>query len=40
MSILFMEDDARAREEFLKSGYGRRQLKEILKRTISKLEIQ
>jgi putative endonuclease len=32
------EDDAKAREEFLKSGYGRRQLKEILKRTITKLE--
>lgn len=25
--------DAKAREEFLKSGYGRKQLKEILKRT-------
>ena len=27
--------DALAREEFLKSGFGRRQLKEILKRTLS-----
>ena len=26
--------DAKAREEFLKSGYGRKQLKEILKRTL------
>lgn len=26
--------DAKAREEFLKSGYGRRQLKEILKTTL------
>jgi len=26
--------DAKAREEFLKSGYGRRQLKQILKRTL------
>lgn len=28
------EDDAKAREKFLKSGYGRKQLKEILKRTL------
>lgn len=27
------EKDAKAREEFLKSGYGRKQLKEILKNT-------
>ncbi|OGK29833.1 hypothetical protein A3F29_00095 [Candidatus Roizmanbacteria bacterium RIFCSPHIGHO2_12_FULL_33_9] len=27
--------DAKAREEFLKSGYGRKQLKQILKRTLS-----
>ncbi len=26
--------DAKAREEFLKSGYGRKQLKDILKRTL------
>lgn len=31
------EKDAMAREEFLKSGYGRKQLKEILKRTINDL---
>lgn len=31
------KDDAMAREEFLKSGYGRKQLKEILKRTIFEL---
>lgn len=29
------EVDAKAREEFLKSGYGRQQLKNILKRTLS-----
>lgn len=29
--------DAKAREEFLKSGYGRKQLSEILKRTIQSL---
>ena len=28
--------DAKAREKFLKSGYGRKQLKQILKRTFSK----
>jgi len=28
------EDDAKAREEFLKSGYGRAQLSQILKRTL------
>jgi predicted GIY-YIG superfamily endonuclease len=28
------EEDAKAREEFLKSGYGRRNLKEMLKRTL------
>ena len=28
------EDDAKAREVFLKSGFGRRQLKEALKRTM------
>jgi putative endonuclease len=27
--------DAKAREKFLKSGYGRKQLKDILKRTLS-----
>lgn len=32
------EEDAKAREEFLKSGYGRRQLKDILKRTFTKLD--
>ncbi len=31
------EFDAKAREEFLKSGYGRKQLKEILGRTLEKL---
>ena len=29
--------DAKAREEFLKSGYGRKQLVQILKRTLKKL---
>ena len=28
------EDDAKAREVFLKSGYGHRQLRDILKRTL------
>ena len=28
------EDDAKAREKFLKSGFGREQLRNILKRTI------
>jgi hypothetical protein len=28
--------DAKAREEFLKSGYGRKQLNQILKRTFEK----
>ena len=31
------KDDAEAREKFLKSGYGRRQFKEILKRTLNNL---
>lgn len=31
-------DDAEAREKFLKSGYGRRQFKEILKSTFDNLE--
>ena len=31
------EIDAKAREVFLKSGYGRKQLKEILKRTLGNL---
>ena len=30
------EEDAKAREEFLKSGYGRKQLQQILKRTLEK----
>ena len=30
-------EDALAREKFLKSGFGRRQLKEILKRTLRKI---
>lgn len=30
------EHDAKAREEYLKSGYGRKQLKQILKRTFEK----
>lgn len=30
-------DDAEAREEFLKSGFGRRQLKEALKRTLKNI---
>ena len=30
-------DDAKARERFLKSGFGRSQLKESLKRTLNKL---
>lgn len=32
------EDDAKAREEFLKSGFGRKQFKEILKRTLDKIK--
>lgn len=32
------ENDAKAREEFLKSGYGRKQLQSILKRTLKVLE--
>lgn len=32
------EKDAKAREEFLKSGYGRKQLKEFLKNTFVLLE--
>ena len=31
------EDDARAREVFLKSGFGRNELKKALKRTLSDL---
>ncbi|HEX7042895.1 MAG TPA: GIY-YIG nuclease family protein [Patescibacteria group bacterium] len=31
------EEDAKARETFLKSGYGRKQLKEILKKTLDNL---
>lgn len=31
------EKDAKAREKFLKSGYGRKQFKEILKNTFIKL---
>lgn len=31
------EDDAKAREEFLKSGFGRKQMKEALKRTLKEL---
>lgn len=30
--------DAKAREEFLKSGYGRNQLKQFLKRTLQELK--
>lgn len=33
------EADAEAREEFLKSGFGRKQLKESLKRTLFSLAI-
>jgi putative endonuclease len=29
--------DAKSREEFLKSGFGRRQIKEILKRTLKNI---
>ncbi|KKR49449.1 MAG: GIY-YIG nuclease superfamily protein [Microgenomates group bacterium GW2011_GWC1_41_8] len=32
------EEDAKAREEFLKSGYGRSQMKQILKRTLLELK--
>ncbi len=32
------KEDAMAREEYLKSGYGRKNLKEMLKRTIVDLE--
>lgn len=31
------EKDAKAREEFLKSGYGRKQFREILKNTLAEL---
>lgn len=31
------EQDAKAREKFLKSGYGRKQFKEILKSTLNNL---
>lgn len=31
------ENDAKAREKFLKSGYGRKQFKEILKNTLKNL---
>ncbi len=33
------EKDAKAREEFLKSGFGRRQLKEIIKITLDSLKV-
>ena len=33
------EEDAKAREEFLKSGFGRKQLKEILKRTLFEINL-
>lgn len=33
------ERDAKAREEFLKSGYGRKQMKEILKNTFISLDL-
>ena len=32
------ESDAKAREKFLKSGYGRKQFKEILKNTFEELD--
>ncbi len=32
------ENDAKAREKFLKSGFGRKQLKEILKRTLIEIK--
>ncbi len=32
-------DDALAREKFLKSGFGRKQLKEFLKRTLSTISV-
>ena len=31
------EEDAKAREEFMKSGFGRKQIKEALKRTLKEL---
>ncbi len=31
------EEDAKAREEFLKSGFGRKQMKKALKRTLQNL---
>ena len=31
------ENDAKAREKFLKSGFGRKQMKEALKRTLNQL---
>ena len=33
-----IEQDAKARERYLKSGYGRRQLKDLLKQFFKKLE--
>lgn len=34
------EEDAKAREVFLKSGFGREQLKQALKRTLKQLDIE
>lgn len=34
-----IKEDAEAREKYLKSGYGRRQLKDLLKRLFIKLKI-
>lgn len=34
------EEDAKAREVFLKSGFGREQLKRALKRTLMQYEVQ
>lgn len=33
------ENDAKARETFLKSGFGRKQFKEIIKNTLKKLKV-
>jgi len=35
-----IKQDAKAREEYLKSGYGRRELKDSLKRLFKKLDIE
>lgn len=36
--VFICKEDAIAREKFLKSGFGRNQLKQALKKTLTKLE--